>query len=151
MAEEATKEVASRAALALSIAYQSFTFSLTIDNVWLAGALGLGTLGLGTIGIGAYYLANKRRCEEAIRNALQRNNEDAGADPEVRNIRDGHSILVDLCCHSEQSFLSFVDDFKAGLTKLKVNEQFRNIGFDEELKVTINNLEDMYKQLYNIR
>ena len=158
MAEEGVKAVAeagavgaaaSRAAFDLAAAYKDFSISLTIESDWLAGAAVFGALGLGTLSIGVYYLTHRQPVEQAIRNALERN-EDGVVDPEVRNIANG-SILVDLCCHTKWSFLSFVDDFKRNRIKLKLQEEFKKIGYTQKLEVTINNLEEVKMNVQKLR
>jgi len=144
MANEAATE-ACRAALDLTLqAPGGFKVEIKIDNNWLAGLVVVGGLTLG-----AYYLSHRLPTENAIRNALERN-EDGVVDPEVRAIETG-SILVKLFCHTERSLLSFVDDFEAKRTKLRLEEEFRKIGYEEELNVTIENLGEVYQNEYEIR
>ena len=144
MADEAAIE-ACRAALDLTLQTPGgFKVEIKVDNNWLAGLLIFGGLSLG-----AYYLSHRQPTENAVRNALERN-EDGAVNPEVRAIENG-SILVELLCHTECSFLSFVDDFEAKRTKLRLEEEFRKIGYEEELEVTIQNLDDVYRNEYEIR
>lgn len=145
----ASRAATSSAALVLNAAYKDFSISVTIDNLWLATGVAFGSFCLGAMSIGAYYLVHKQLAEQAITNVFERN-EDGVVDPEVRSIADG-SILVDLCCHTEHSFLSFVDDFRANRIKLKLEEEFKTIGYTEELKVTINNLEEVETNVQKIR
>lgn len=63
------------------------------------------------VALGAFYLYNRWKTENAIRNGLERRNEVGAPDPEVINIEEG-SIIVKLCCHTQQSLLQFVKDFK---------------------------------------
>ena len=121
-----------------------FKEEVKIDNNWLAGLVVAGALSLG-----AYYLSRRQHTDNAIRNALERN-EDGVVDPEARRIANG-SILVELFCHTEKSFLSFMDDFEAKRTKLRLEEEFRKIGYEEELDVAINNSEEVYHKAYQLR
>lgn len=148
MANEATGTAAeaSKAAFDLiaTVNSEGLSVEIKIDNVWLAGLAVVGTLSLG-----AYYLSRRQPTENAIRNVLERN-EGGVVDPEVRRIENG-SILVELFCHTERSFLSFVDDYRTNEIKLKLEEEFRKIGYEEELKVTISDLEEVYQKAYQIR
>ena len=104
MAEDIAKaaaEVGNKAVMDLSLTAGAFSLSLKIDNVWLAGAVSVGALSLG-----AFYLACKGPSESAIRRALERKFLGV-VDPKVTNIVDGHSILIELLCSTETSFLVF--------------------------------------------
>ena len=91
-------------------AFGGFTFSLKIDNPWLAAGIAIGT----------FYIANKALTERAIRNALQQQSSStANADPEVTSISTG-SILVQLQCYSEESFLRFTDDIDSKKAKYRL-------------------------------
>lgn len=148
MAEDvanAAAEASTNAVMDLSLCTGAFSISLKIDNVWLAGAVTLGALSLG-----AFYLSRKRPTEEAIRRALERNIFDA-TDPRVINITDGHSILTELHCNSETSFLIFLDDFENNTLKFRLEEELKKIGFKSDLEVTIQNKETVDKQVSHIR
>lgn len=136
-----------KAALEISASYciTGGTVSVKIDNIILAGVLGVGALSLA-----AYYVSKTRPVENAIRNGLEIRNEACVADPEVRNIEEG-SILVELHCHSEHSFIKFVEDFEAGKVKRRLEKEFTKIGFQEELRVTIENADEVYKRVGVIR
>ncbi|XP_015780806.1 PREDICTED: uncharacterized protein LOC107358730 [Acropora digitifera] len=148
MAEDVAKaaaEVSTNAVMDLSLCTGAFSISLKIDNVWLAGAVTLGALSLG-----AFYLSRKGPTEEAIRRALERNILDA-TDPRVINITDGHSILTELHCNSETSFLIFLDDFENNTVKFRLEEELKKIGFKSDLDVTIQNKETVDKQVSHTR
>ena len=149
MADESANAAAEavRAAFDLSVSASTtgFSVSVKIDNTILAGVLGVGALSLG-----AYYLSRRRPVENAIRNGLENRNEAGVVDPEVRNIEEG-SILVELHCHSEHSFIKFVEDFEAGKVKRRLEEEFTKIGFQEELRVTIENADEVYKRVEVVR
>ena len=86
----------------------------------------------------------------ALRNALEFRNEAGVVDPEVRNIEEG-SILVDLHCHKELSFLQFVEDFEAEKAKHRLEEELTKIGFQRKLRVTIRNADEVYKKVKVMR
>ena len=139
---------ASRALLDLSLQTPGFKVDVKIDNNWLAAGL-VGATVVGALSLGAFYVHRRYPSENAIRAALQ-GNEHGVVDPEVRAIENG-SILVELFCHTEHSFLSFVDHFEAKRTKFRLEEEFRKIGYGEELMVTINNLDEVHGKLNQIR
>ena len=86
---------------------------------------------------------------DAARNALERN--EAGViNPEVVQVQNG-SIQVALLCHTEQSLLLFLDDFEAGKVKERLEKEFRKLGCEEEVKVTVNNLDEVHKNLNRTR
>ena len=138
---------AARAVLDLSLSASSsgFSVSLKIDNTLLAGILGVGALTLG-----AFYLANRRPVENAIRNSLEERDETGITDPEVRSIENG-SIFVELCCHTERSLLQFVQDFETKKVKRTLEKEFNEIGFKEDLDVTIRNAGEVYNKVQEIR
>lgn len=141
----ATVEAATKAAMDLSLSGGGFSISLKIDNPWLAGAVSIGALSLG-----AFYLACKGPAEGAIRRALERRIFGV-VDPEVTNVTDGHSILVELQCHTEASLLLFLEDHETKTVKFRLEEEFKKIGFKDELDVTIRNEEKVNKEEREIR
>ena len=163
MGKTALKEAA-RAAVALSFDMDKKNFFIKIENNWLVGLLGVSALGLMAFYIHRKYpaqpterIAAERALEnpdvgaavDAVRNSLERN-EAGHIDPEVMRIENG-SILVEIVCHTEQSFLLFLDEFEAGKIKQRLEKEFRIMGCEEELKVTITNLDDVHKNLTQIR
>jgi len=144
MATEITKAGA-KAAMDLSLSGAGFSVSLKIDNVWLAGAVSIGALSLG-----AFYLVCKGPSENAIKRALERKIFGTG-DPEVTNVTDGHSILVELQCHTETSLLLFLEDVETKTVKFRLEEEFKKIGFKEELVVSISNAEKVNEHVRQIR
>ena len=138
---------ASKAVFDLSLQTGLFggsSVAIKIDNAWLAAGMASGLLSLA-----AFYIYRKYPSHNAIRNGLE-GNENGEVDPVVRAIEEG-SILVDLFCRTEKSFLSFVNDFETKRTKLRLEEEFRKIGFSGELEVTIINLEEVYEKVDHIR
>lgn len=114
-------------------AFGGFTFSLKIDNPWLAAGIAIGT----------FYIANKALTERAIRNALQQQTSStANVDPEVTSISTG-SILVQLQCYTEESFLRFTDDIDSKKAKYQLEEELATVGFREEIRLTVENKEEL--------
>lgn len=134
-----------RAALDMTLSTPFFSISLKVENPILAGIISVGALSLG-----AFYLANKRSAERAVRNALEVRNKAGVVDPQVRNSEQG-SLLVDLHCHSEQRFLEFVKDFEDEKVKHRLEEEFAKIGFRGNLLVTIRNVDEVYRKVKEIR
>ena len=146
MADEVTGGAvgeASRGIIDLLFQTEGFSVGIKIDNVWLAAGVATGLLSLG-----AFYIHRKYPSQNAIRNALE-GNENGEVDPVVRAIEG--SILVGLFCRTEKSFLRFVNDFETKRTKVRLEEEFRNIGFFGELEVTITNIEEVYEKVDHIR
>ena len=131
--------------LSASASTSGFSITLKIDNAILAGLVSVGVLSLG-----AYCLANRRPVENAVRNGLEIRNEDGVVDPEVRSIEEG-SILVELYCYSEHSFMQFVEDFETKKVKYRLEEEFTKIGFQRQLRVTIENADEVYKKVEVVR
>lgn len=142
-----------KSALELSLKMEEYSISLKIENSWLAGVCGVGVVGLAAFYIHRKFptppAAERRAAElaeentivsailDATRNVLQRN-EAGEIYPEVMLTENG-SVLVDLVCHTKESFLTFVDDFKAQKIKQSLEKEFRKIGCNEELEVTMTN------------
>ena len=140
---------ATRATLEASafVTREAFSISVKIDSPIVAGvALAAGA----AVTLGAFYLRYRWNTENAIRNSLERRNEIGAADPEVANIEEG-SIIVKLRCHTQQSFLQFVKDFKEKKVKCRLEEEFKKIGFDQELEVTIVNTQEVFQREQELR
>ena len=69
---------------------------------------------------------------------------------QVANIAPG-SILVELHCDTQESFLSFMEGFVTEQVKQRLNKEFSRIGYNEKLDVTITNKIEVYKKLDVIR
>ena len=72
-------------------------------------------------------------------------------DPKVTSIEDGRSILTELLCSTETSFLLFLEDFETRRIKFRLEEEFKKIGFTTELDATFRNAEKVYPQVIQIR
>ena len=140
---------AARAALeaSASITGGALSVSLKIDSPIVAGvALAAGA----AVTLGAFYLRYRWKTENAIRNSLERMNAIGVADPEVINIEES-SIIVKLRCHTPQSVLQFVNDFKEKKVKRRLEEELKKIGFDKELEVTIVNGQELFQREQELR
>ena len=135
-----------------SITREALSISVKIDSPVVAGVAlaGVALAAGAAVTLGAYYLRYRRNTENAIRNGLERRNELGEADPEVANIGEG-SIIVELRCHTQQSVLQFVKDFKEKKVKGRLEEEFKKIGFDQELEVTIVNAQEVFQREHEIR
>ena len=125
----------------------SFSFSLKIaDRPLATGVLvGVGVgVGAAAIALGAFYYRNPELVMGAVRGALE------GPGLQVANIAPG-SIIVELLCNMKDSFLSFVEDFESNKVKERLEEEFKRIGYKEELEVTIANDKEVYNKLDRIR
>ena len=142
---QAAVEAGAKTVMDLSLSGAGFSVSLKIDNVWLAGAVSIGALSLG-----AFYLACKGPAEGAIKRALERKIFGI-VDPEVTNITDGHSILVELFCRTETSLLLLLEDFETKSLQFRLEEEFKKIGFKDELDVTIRNADKVKEEAKKIR
>ena len=119
----------------------SFSFSLKIaDRLLAAGAL----VGIGVAAIATFFSGNQELVTGAIRAALER------LGLQVTNIAPG-SIIVKLLCNKKDSFLSFVKDFESNKVKQRLEDEFKKIGYKEELHVTIVNEKEVYNKLDQIR
>ena len=150
-----------KSTLELSLKTGEYLVSLKIENSWVVGVCGVGVIGLAAFYIHRKYpkpLAAERRAAklaaenpivsaivDAIRNVLERN--EAGENnPEVMLIENG-SILVELVCHTEESLQTFLDDFEELRIKQRLEKEFRKLGCEEELQVTITNLDESRRNL----
>ena len=114
-------------------AFGGFSFSLKIDNPWLAAG----------IAIGSFYLANKVLTERALKRALERQSTEADDRPDPEVIETGAgSILVQLVCHTRESFLSFTDDLESKKVKYRLEEELSRVGFCEEIRLTVENQDE---------
>ena len=123
-----------------------FTANNTGVKVWfninskpLAAAV-LGGVGLA---LGVFYFRNSKAIESAIKSALE-------GLCQVQNIKPG-SICVEVYCDTEQSFLSFMEAFKTNRVKQRLEEEFQNVGYKEELEVVIINEKEVNEKLNQIR
>ena len=111
-------------------------FKLSIDGKMVLGAVALAAIYFGTP-------EDKGRILSILGNVLQH------WSMTVRNGTMG-SLIVELCCHSPESFLQFLDDFELGNVGIRLSDEFSKIGF-EEVTVEIQNEEEVLRQRDVIR
>ena len=118
------------------------------DRVANAASLGLvaAGIGIGAAGIGIGLLCHKN--PEFVMRIVEKALTAPGL--QVGSVTPG-SILVELHCYTEESFRSFMEDFKARKVQERLNKEFENSGYiGEELEVTITNYKEAYKFLEQI-
>ena len=97
-----------------------------IDRAWLA----VGMVGAGIATLATLHHINPAGVKAAVRLAL------AGVVDKILSIRPS-SVLVDLCFHTKERFVAFMDAFVTGTLHQRFQEEFSKIGFNDELQVTI--------------
>lgn len=105
--------------------------------------------GLG-VGVGAFAATNWWNTERAIKESLNRKDENGKLVAEAKNMKI-NSITVELHCYTKQSVLQFVKDFKENEVKRRLEEEFKKIGFDAELEVTLVNAEEVFQREEELR
>ena len=129
MAEEIPEEAAgNRPALDVqaNVGAGGFQFRIKIDSPWLAA----GVLGVSFLTLRSFYEANHEAVRAAVSTAL------AGLTDKILAIRLS-SILVEFICNTKESYHAFMEAFKTGTVKQRLQEEFSKIGFKGELLVTI--------------
>ena len=61
------------------------------------------------------------------------------------------SILVSLKCNKAKSFLLFIERFETGIVKQQLEEQFKKLGLEGEIEVTLVNSREWYQEIDKIR
>lgn len=144
MAEEGGRELQAEAERPAEGPALSVTGSgLTINDPWTA-RIGFGVFSLGA-GIGLAYILAKN--PETVRNAIDLALQSYAS---VLNVRPG-SIHVELSFKSKDNFLRFINDFEQGKVKEKLEKELNKIGFKDDFKVTLNDKEDVYKTVGELR
>ena len=137
---------AARAALDLSMSYSkeistpvnkvAYSFLLKIRSPTTSfGTFGLGAL-MGVGAFSAFYFHNQSKSESATKKGLESTDETGKVVRKVDDVKGG-SVIVKLSCYTQQSVLQFVKDLKENKIKRRLEEEFKKIGFDNELEVTI--------------
>jgi len=116
-----------------------YYINVKIDNPWLAVGIAGAGMGAGVVTLGAFYLANPVGTEAAVRSVFT-------TFAEVLGITVS-SLLVKLCFHTKESFLSFMNAFEKKTIKQRLQEELLKIGFEDELEVTIVNEREVYDNL----
>ena len=113
-----------------------------------SSGLALGMVGAGVAAgvatLGALYIAKPEATKAAVKSLF------TIFAAEVLGFKGG-SILVELCFHTKESFLAFMDAFEAKTVKQRLQEELSKIGFKGELEVTIVNDKEVYDTLNMIR
>ena len=100
--------------------------NVKIDRPWLAAAM----VGAGIVTLATLHYVNPGGVKAAVGRAL------VGLVDRVLSIRQS-SVLVDLCFHTKERFLAFMDAFVTGTLNQRFQEEFSKIGFADELQVTV--------------
>lgn len=130
----------SRPALDIDVGYGLFRLKVKIESSLLAA----GIMGAGLLTLGAFYLANPELVEFVVRSVCTRF---ADRIPAITP----SSILVELCFHTKERFLAFMEAFEAKIVKQRLQEELSKIGFKDELEVTIVNEKEVYDNASRIR
>ena len=83
--------------------------------------------------------------EQAVKYALE------SQDRKVIDMQSTKSVLVQLCCYTKESYLSFMNDFKSGRVTQRLKAEFEKLGYKGELVVTIFSESGVYGELDQIR
>lgn len=120
----------------------------TVIKPRLGAALAGGLAGLA--GLTAFATTNWSNSKVAIKRSLEIRDENGKLEAEAKNMKIS-SITVELHCYTKQSVLQFVKDFKENEVKRRLEEEFKKIGFDEELEVTLVNAEEVFQREEELR
>ena len=115
---------------------ETASFFLKIDSHGALAAFAAGVMAGSAMTLGAFYLLKPSESEGAIRRGLESTDETGNALRRVNFVGAG-SIMVKLSCYTPQSVLQFVNDLKGNKIKRRLEEEFKNIEFDQKLEVII--------------
>ena len=115
---------------------QPTSFKIKIDGV----------VAIGTLGFAAYYLSSPEAMA-AIGSVLSKVLEACG--DKIMGMLTG-CLVVELHCHSPDSFFQLLDDYELGNVGKRLSEEFSKIGI-EEVTVEIENEEEVLRQRDVIR
>ena len=136
--EEGT-EVAMDVHMSLTTPVFSFSFSVKIaDKLLAAGAI------VGAVTLAVLVSQQPERVADAVRSVLQ------APGLAVQSIMPG-SILVSLICNKAKSFLLFIERFETGIVKQQLEEQFKKLGLEGEIEMTLVNSREWYQEIDQIR
>ena len=120
----------------MSIGIGTASFKLKIDGV----------LAIGTLGLAAYYLSSPEAMA-TIGSVLSKVLETCG--DKIMSIIT-RCLVVELHCHSHESFLQFLVDYELGNVEKRLSEEFSKLGI-EEITVEIENREEVLRRREVIR
>lgn len=103
-----------------------FHIKIKINGQLLAAAF----LGAGFLTLREFYNSNKEAVRSAVSIALAR------LADEVLSIRPS-SLLVEFICNTKGRYHAFMEAYKTGIVKERLQEEFSKIGFKDELQVAI--------------
>lgn len=127
MAEENPAEATgNRPALDVQAGIGAFHIRIKIDSHLLAAAF----LGAGFLTLREFYNANPEAVRSAVSIAL------AGLADEVLSIRPS-SLLVEFICNTKGRYHAFMEAYKTGIVKERLQQEFSKIGFKDKLQVAI--------------
>ena len=149
-AAEAAQEAATttaKAALAFSMDTPGFSFNIEINSI----AVGVGVgVGVGAVSLAAIYFS-RGRIRRGIRDAIVRAFGGDGDDRVVGDINRG-SLLVDLHCHTPESFLQFLEDYESGKVRKDLKDELLKIDIEmEELSIKIKNEKEVEEHKKKLR
>lgn len=123
----------------MSLTTPVFSFSVKIaDKLLAAGAI------VGGVTLAVLVSQQPERVADAVRSVLQ------APGLAVQSIMPG-SILVSLICNKAKSFLLFIERFETGIVKQQLEEQFKKLGLEGEIEVTLVNSREWYQEIDQIR
>lgn len=123
----------------------------TVVKPRFSAALVGGFAGLaGLAGLATFATTNWSNSKVAIKRSLEIRDKNGILEAEAKNMKIS-SITVELHCYTKQSVLQFVKDLKENEVKHRLEEEFKKIGFDEELEVTLVNAEEVFQREEELR
>ena len=147
-AAEAAQEAATttaRAALACSMVTPGFSFNIEINST--AAAVGVG---VEAVSLAAIYF-NSERIGRKIKDAFERAFGGDRDDRDVGDINRG-SLLIDVHCHTAESFLQFLEDYESGKVKKDLKEELLKIEIVvEDLSIKIKNEKEVEEHKNKLR
>ena len=148
-----TKEVSDSVTREVTTSFTKETASLLLkigshNSLLVAFAAGVVTAGAATLG--AFYYLKQSESDSATKKGLESTDETGKVVRKVDFITGG-SIIVKLSCYTLQSIVQFVKDLKENKIKRRLEEEFKKIGFDHELEVTIVHAQEVFQREYTTR
>lgn len=153
IAQSVIKEVSASVAkeVSASVTKETASFLLKIGSrnaLLVAFAAGVVTGTAATLG--TFYYLKRLESESATKKGLESTDETGNLVRRV-DFTTGGSIIVKLSCYTQQSVLQFVKDLKENKIKHRLEEEFKKIGFDHELEITIECAKVVFQREYATR